>query len=338
MRRQGGFENQCRGRCPAQAGPVTAPYPLRVITISSSLLHLEILPELGGGVARFDAVHPVAGRIPLWRPAPADATWFNQLASYSLVPWSNRIDGATLRFAGASHTLKADWPDGTAIHGDAKHRPWHVLDRTPISVALSTGALTASDRNFPWAYEATVRYEIRENTFLTTLGVTNHSAEPFPCGLGFHPFWFRQLSTDRGPIGSQAVVTLPVTGRYPCERIMPSGPSVADAVTQQLRAGTTLETLDLDDVFSGFGGTARIEWPGSGLAARYDCSPQFGHAVLYSPATGPVAPYFCLEPVSMVNNGIELRERGWKDTGVHVVDPGGTFSGVFGITIERTTP
>lgn len=305
-----------------------------MITLSSNALHLEVLPELGGGIARFDCLHPSHGRIPLWRPAPDHPTWFNQLASYSLVPWSNRIDGALLRFRGVNHTLKADWPDGTAIHGDAKHRPWHPLDRTPISVSLSTGTITAPDRNFPWAYESTVRYEIRGNVFITQLAVTNRSDQPFPGGLGFHPFWFRQLQSERGPLGSQAIVTLPVQGRYPCERIMPTGPSVRDSVTDQLRAGTTLEHLDLDDVFSGFDGKARITWPGTGLTARYDCSPEFGHAVLYSPATGPVAPYFCLEPVSNLNNGIELREQGWKDTGVRDIAPGQTFAGVFGITIE----
>lgn len=297
-------------------------------------MHLEVLPELGGGIARFDALHGVHGRIPLWRPAPQRPTGFNQLASYSLVPWSNRIDGARLRFRGSVHALKADWPDGTAIHGDAKHRPWHVLDRSPMSVTLSTGDLTGEDRNFPWAYEAHVRYEIRGNSFITRLGVTNRSNQAFPCGLGFHPFWFRQLSGAAGPIGAQAIVTLPVEGRYPCERIMPIGPGVPDHVTRQLRAGTTLEALDLDDVFSGFDGRARIHWPGTGLTARYDCSPEFGHAVLYSPSTGPVAPFFCLEPVSNLNNGFELLEQGWSDTGVHILEPGASFSGVFGLTIE----
>jgi aldose 1-epimerase len=305
-----------------------------VITLQSTALRLSILPSLGGGITNFEAVHPDMGDVPLWRPASTNPTSFNSLASYSLVPWSNRIDRGVLGFAGKTHQLRTDWPDGTAIHGDAKHRPWHVLDRSPISVHLTTGSITQSDRNFPWPYEATIRYELRGNTLLTRLGVINRSAEPFPAGLGFHPFWFRQLAGARGNLGEQARVTLDVKGRYPCERIMACAPAKEDDVTRQLRSGSTLESLDLDDVFSGFSGKASIQWPGSGLVARYECSPEFSHAVLYSPSTGPVAPYFCLEPVTMVNNGFALRESGWVDTGVAVVEPGRAFEGVWSVTID----
>lgn len=315
-------------------GRFSTPYAPDVITLTSERLRCDIAPSIGAGVARFDLLHPSRGVVPLWRPAAPDASAFTALASYSLVPWSNRIDEARLRFGGREHSLRPDWMDGTAIHGDAKHRPWTLLDRAPGSAHLALDASDLADRNFPWAYLADVRYELRGGTLLTTLGVVNRSKEPFPAGLGFHPFWARRLRDDAGPLGDEAVVTLDVEGRYPCERIMACGPASKDEVTRRLNAGTTLVGLDLDDVFSGFNGKASIRWPGSGIAARYDCSPECSHAVLYSPQSGPVAPWFCLEPVTMVNNGINLREGGWQGTGVRVLEPGERLVAVWSVTID----
>jgi aldose 1-epimerase len=309
-----------------------------VISLETPLLRLDVLPDLGGGVARLDLRHPSLGVLSPWRPAPATPTCFTSLASYSLVPWSNRIDHATLHHRGRTHRLKADWRDGTAIHGDAKHRPWRVLDRSPRSVRLAVDVEKAGDRNFPWAYRAVIRYELRGATLLTALSVTNLDREPFPVGLGFHPFWQRRLAARDGTCGGEAIVRLPVAARYPCERVMPAGPAVRDDVVERLAGGTTLEGLDLDDVFAGFEGRAEVTWPGAGVTARCECSPEFSHAVLYSPQTGPDAGCFCLEPVTMVNNGFNLREAGWPGTGVVDVDPGRTFEGAWSVSFDVEDP
>ncbi len=302
------------------------------------MLRLDVLPELGGGVSRLDLRHPSLGVLSPWRPASGVPTSFTSLASYSLVPWSNRIDHATLHHRGRVHRLRADWRDGTAIHGDAKHRPWRVVDRSPLSVRLAVEVDDPEDRNFPWAYGATVRYELRGSTLSTSLAVVNRDREPFPTGLGFHPFWRRRLVAGDGACSGEAVVRLPVGSRYPCERIMPAGPAVRDDLVDRLAAGTTLEGLDLDDVFAGFEGRAEVTWPGVGVRARCACSPEFSHAVLYSPRSGDDAGHFCLEPVTMVNNGFNLRERGWTGTGVVDVAPGRTFEGVWTVSFDVEDP
>jgi galactose mutarotase-like enzyme len=60
--------------------------------------------------------------------------------------------------------------------------------------------------------------------------------------------------------------------------------------------------------------------------------------VLYSPQTGPDAGCFCLEPVTMVNNGFNLREAGWPGTGVVDVDPGRTFEGAWSVSFDVEDP
>jgi aldose 1-epimerase len=49
-----------------------------------------------------------------------------------------------------------------------------------------------------------------------------------------------------------------------------------------------------------------------------------GHLVIYVP---PGQDFFCIEPVSHVNDGFNLLDRGVEDTGVHVLTPGQTLAG-----------
>jgi aldose 1-epimerase len=48
------------------------------------------------------------------------------------------------------------------------------------------------------------------------------------------------------------------------------------------------------------------------------------HLVIYVP---PGEDFFCVEPVSHVNDGFNLLERGVADTGVRVLAPGQTLAG-----------
>jgi aldose 1-epimerase len=52
--------------------------------------------------------------------------------------------------------------------------------------------------------------------------------------------------------------------------------------------------------------------------------PVFGHLVVFVP-TGKN--FFCVEPVSNCNDGMNLMAKGRTDTGVAVLEPGATLSG-----------
>jgi galactose mutarotase-like enzyme len=44
--------------------------------------------------------------------------------------------------------------------------------------------------------------------------------------------------------------------------------------------------------------------------------------------------FFCLEPVSMVNDGFNLESRGWKGTGVRALGVGETMSVWWTVALE----
>jgi len=274
------------------------------------------------------------------RPANPDATAFNDLSCYILAPWSNRIANAAFSFAGTLHTLRADWPDGTAIHGDVKHRAWSILDRSPVSARLAYDAAkgdTPAARNWPWSYRAEVRYELQESFLRTHLSVTNTDDAPFPVGVGFHPFWVRSLLAFPATAGQSAVVTMRSTGRYPCENMLPLGPAARDGVSDALSRGTNIDDLELDDVFAGFDGAASIAWPSGGVRIDYRCSKNLGHSVIYSPPKdSPMGRLFCLEPVSMINDGFNLLARGQPATGVTILKPGDTLTVDWDIMVSQS--
>ena len=76
---------------------------------------------------------------------------------------------------------------------------------------------------------------------------------------------------------------------------------------------------------------SRIDWPGEKLALVIEAEPVFGHVVIYVPKGED---YFCVEPVSHVNDGFNRLAMGETDTGVVVLDPGQTLDGTVRLSAE----
>ena len=215
-----------------------------VIVLESDVVRIGVLPRLGAGLTEMSLRIP-GGWEPLMRPTPERPTWFNDLACYLLVPWSNRISDASFRYGGRDRVLKADWPDGTAVHGDVKTREWRLLDRSPYSARLGYDSRDSKDTNWPWRYGAEVRYEVRGASVITELALRNDGSQPFPAGLGFHPFWQRRV------LGHEARVTLHTSGRYPAEKMIPKievlsiAPLIADALN------AVFDDASVSEIFGG---------------------------------------------------------------------------------------
>lgn len=299
------------------------------IGLESSTLRTTVLPGLGGGIAEL-ALRRGRGWVNLMRPTPERPAGFNDLACYVLAPWSNRIAGAVFEFGGERHALRADWPDGTAIHGDVKSRAFHVLDRSPYSVRLEHEGSASIGRNWPWPYLAQVRYEVDGRQLECEVSVMNRGETPMPAGLGFHPFWCTAL--DGGE--SELLLTANAAGRYPCRDMIPTGPARADAVSAAIAGGTRISEHRLDDVFACAGPLkAELAWPRAGVRLRYQCSEALGHLVIYT-GLERAQSFACIEPVSMVNDGFNLGARGWEGTGVRVVPPGGRLEARWILEVE----
>jgi aldose 1-epimerase len=301
------------------------------VVLENRFLRARALPALGAGLAELSWRRAVEWE-PILRPAPAGVTWFNDLACYLLAPWPNRIKEGCFLWQGRDIRLARDWPDGTAIHGLVKQANWTVDRRSDSEVRLN---VRVTPEAWPWEFECSVAYSLNGASFRSELQLRNLSGRaegPMPCGIGFHPFFARR-------VGQTVRVRAPVRRRYALERQLPVGPPEDDELTRSLRQGRTLGDEFLDDVFEGSPDGTAVEWLPSGLRATVRCSESLGHTVIYSRGrdeSGGMPTSFCLEPVSMVNNGFRLSAQGWDGTGVRELGPGESLSGWWSVEVAES--
>ena len=273
-----------------------------------------------------------------------------------LFPFPNRLAGGQfVTDQQSSHLLPlGDGPgevhddgNGNAIHGFALDRPWRVTEQTGDAVAAEFDpARDAPDRAAHWPGTGTlvVRYALSGSTLRADLTVTA-GGEPFPFGLGTHPYF--KLPLGEGGTAGDCRVTLPAAGRWVAEAGIPTG-EVADADGEyDLAGGPRYGDLSLDDYYTRVtpdaDGTivAAIEDPAAGLTVTLRCDAAFGEQVVFTPPwfrTGdgpdPAAGGVCIEPYTCATDAANLTARG-VDAGWRVLGPGETFETWFEIAAGR---
>lgn len=291
------------------------------ITLELDTIRLVINPACGASIVGLHLRDHRERWASVLRDMPPGSTDPADAGSFLMLPWTNRVKDAAFRFNGRNYALKPNHADGTAIHGIGRDRAWRIVDRSPITARLTLD--TRDDPASPYPFGGVVRYEIGPDRVEIDLSVTNLGSEPVPAGCGHHPYFQRRLFSDEDRLGVQ----MGVSGRYACEGCIPSGEVNDDSVCAGLRGGGPIGNPGLDDVFAGFNGQALLEWPASNMRLRMTCSAELGHIVIYTPTAPDGSPdaFVCIEPVTMVNDGFNLMDRGQSGTGVRVLEPGETL-------------
>lgn len=292
--------------------PLTA---MPLITLENDRLKVEILPEVGASVVTCAARLGKAW-VPIMRPTPREALAeadSSRMASYLLVPFSNRLRDARFRFGGRTYQLRSNMPEGHVIHGDVRQRAWAVKATRADSLTLTFDSRDFADINFPFPFTVMVRYELTGDVFDSTLTLTNVGVEPMPAGFGFHPYFNRALAVPGEAVELQAKVRGVYPGLIPPTAAGPLPPD------QDFSVSRPLGDAFFDHCFAGWDGRATIRWPHSGVLATLECPPPLTHLILYTPRGES---FFALEPVTHANNGFNLFAAGSPGTGVQVLEPG----------------
>ena len=252
---------------------------------------LGLLPTLGGGVAAWQLQRP-HGTLDLWRPWMGDVDRYS-LASFAMVPWSNRISGGGFDFGGVHHPIALNREgEPYPIHGDGWLQKWVLSQPSSDSVVMHLESNGFAGN--PYQYLAEQRFVLREDGMDQTLCVTHRGERPLPYGLGQHPWFVRdehtQLQADVSSVWLSANGTLSTVN----SRVFPS--------TWDLRAGIHASGNLIDNVYAGWSGAARITWPSHKLALTVRVAQEQtvaprneGYCLLYRPSHGSV---FCFEPVT----------------------------------------
>lgn len=293
-----------------------------MLQLCNDWLSLCLLPEVGGGIARFDWLGS-GGECPLMRPcvgSPERSPGHyepNRLACYPLLPWSNRIAHGGFVHEGRRISLALNREDDAyPIHGSAWQRRWTVLRCEEDAAEL---ALDESTRD-GYSYRASLLYRLDGHALHVALRVTNAGDVSLPFGMGLHPFFPRDATTrllapagavwfndgvEPLPVGREAV---PPSWDFGTSRVLPEG--------------------GVNNAFSSWSGCATIEWPDNALRLHVEADTDT--FVLYVPHGQD---FFCFEPVDHPINAVHLPGGAFAN-GMTVLAPGESLERAFTFRVE----
>jgi aldose 1-epimerase len=294
--------------------------PLQLLQFGS--LRAEISPGIGGCLASLFTTNAQTGEARHWlRPATptglveADPL---QMASFPMLPWSNRIRDGRFTFEGRSIQLPPHPTLGpNSIHGLGWAVPWQIGARSNAHLELRLTHDKSSQ--WPFMFSATQTYTLDEKGLRIDITVTNESAHRIPADIGHHPY----LPHDRSGRGTR--LTAQVQGMWESdEDLLPTKLTNNHPAITALQNGMRLSDFELDNNFCGYGGLAEVLWP-NGDRLHMQSSAPMNFFVLYCPKDQDT---FCMEPVSNCTDWLNLQSSVHaKEAGGNVLEPGQTLRG-----------
>jgi aldose 1-epimerase len=282
------------------------------LSLQCGTLRCDIKPALGGCIAGL-----WLGDIPVLRSTPVAALHsVRQSGSYPLVPFSNRVGHASLQWQGTDHPLVKNFePEPHAIHGVGWERPWEVLDSSDTFALLSYEH--RADTSWPFDFDSSQAFKLSDGALEMTLSITNQSRVEAPVGLGWHPYFVKRPDSK---------ITFSAQGRWDMgDDKLPTTHESSPGLDQ------ACADLTVDHCFDGWRGALHLR--DALMHARV--SSNLRRLVVY---TKPDVEMIAIEPVSHVNNALNLLARGVAPAdalGLVILQPGETFSCEMRIDVER---
>jgi len=299
------------------AGPQAEGTPVHdaIVWLHHAGQSLGLVPSLGGGVAAWRTQAAPRGHprpLDLWRPWDGSADLY-AMASFAMVPWSNRITASGFVQDGVFHPVAPNRRgEPYPIHGDGWLQPWACTQPAADTLELRL----RSDRfaGNPYAYEALQRFRLAEGAMHQSVEVRHLGERPLPYGLGLHP-WFEK--TPRASV-TAAVDGVWLSGRDP----IPTGYATDMPPDWNLARGIGAHGSFIDNAFGGWDGEALIAWPERGVRLAVSARGGTGqarrslrHCLVYRPPAGPA---FCFEPITHPIDAFHQDGR----PGLEVLSPG----------------
>ena len=280
------------------------------VELRSGALRCVLVPNVGAAIAGLWFED-----LPVLRCTPvAELATPRQGGSFALVPYSNRIGNGRLEWGGEHFTLKGPVGDAPhTIHGVGWQRPWQVIQQSAHSVTLQLDH--AGDAAWPFPFSALQTVTLQEDGVELQLTVLNQHTADVPMGLGWHPYLTKRPGAHlQFQVARQWLVG---PDRLPTQAVDFAG------------LNGPCDTLQMDHCFSGWTGIAVLQ----DAQLRTTLTADLNHLVVY---TDPSLPFVAVEPVSHLNNALQLAAAGGLSTpGMPVVAPSGSQQARARIGVER---
>jgi aldose 1-epimerase len=291
-------------------------------------MEVSICPSVGN--IAYDMT--VNGKQILLPPYAALAEWKakpGQSGIPFLAPWANRLDqdaywanGHKYLLNPGAATLRRD-QNGHPIHGLLLFADWQIVNLHADRQAAEATSRLEFWKNpgwmaqFPFAHTIEMTYRLAAGVLEVRTSIENHSLEPMPLVIGFHP-WYQIPEIPR----DEWTIHVPVREHY-----MLSGAFIPTGETKpaDLPDPTPLSGRQFDDVYGGVKEADEfwVEAMGRRISVRF--GPKFPIAVVYAPQTKNVV---CFEPMTAITNAFNLAHEGVY-RGLPSIAPGASWAESF---------
>lgn len=281
--------------------------------------HEATVVEVGAGLRRY--THAGADVICPYREDELPP----KCAGATLAPWPNRLRGGRYRFDGATLQLPLTEPAlGNAIHGLARWARWTPVRHEPSLVTL--GIDLVPQTGWPFEVRVEVTYSLDAEQGLTATALArNLGSTRAPFGAGFHPY----LST-RGERLAATTVQLPGSLRLLLDdHKVPIGTRAVAGTPYDLNQARRLGELRMDDAFTALHtvdgrGSAQVRARAGGARLWFDETFRYLQVYTVDDLAGG-GPGVAIEPMTCAPDAFSSGD------GLIVLDPGGSWSGSWGI-------
>jgi aldose 1-epimerase len=278
-----------------------------ILTLSRGADRCDLIPSLGGSIAAWTVNGQGMMRSASALGIAADDPF--GMASFPLVPYSNRIDNGRFEWDGKCFALARNFPpEPHAIHGVGFQRPWQVRARAADSVTLALNHRPGA--SWPFPFEAQQRITLSEAMLAIEMSAVNLADRAVPLAFGHHPYFPRAGANLK--FRAQGVWMVGDDG-LPSLRVKPFDKFDYSNAMSVARG-------DIDHCFVGWDRKAEIFWPDRPLALEIAASDALPCAVVCIRSD---IDEFCFEPVPHINDAVNRRQ---DDYGMPVVEPGKSFT------------
>lgn len=249
-----------------------------------------------------------------------------------LAPWANRISGDSYWANDHKYLLN---PELGNIRRDQNHNPIHgLLTAAPewkiVALHADDKAAVVTSRlefwkkpewmaQFPFAHTIEMTYRLADGVLEVRTVIENHSDEPMPIAIGFHPYYqITDAPRDRWTVHLAAKRHYRLS-----EKLIPTGETSPIDLPDPL----PLAGHQLDDVFGGVDHDSDFWVQGAKqrISIRYGAT--YPIAVVYAP---PGRNYICFEPMAAITDAFNLAHDG-KYGPLESAPAGGRWEGTFWI-------
>jgi aldose 1-epimerase len=254
-------------------------------------------------------------------------------------PWANRLDEQAFYANGRKYAFDMELGNvrgAIPIHGFLTGNAqapvvWEVVDlKADANAAWVTSRLEFSKhpmwmKQFPFAHTVEITHRLQNGVLEVATTITNHSVEPMPVAIGFHPYfqltdtprsdWTVSIAAKTHWLLAQTKVptgeTEPIEKQFPDPRRIP------------------LKDFDLDDVY---GDLIRDDAGRATMSVRGAKSQQldviFGRNWRAAVVWAPNRNFVCFEPMAGITDAMNLAHKGLYNE-LQSVPPSGAWQESF---------